>query len=76
MIGYLDKAIRSLVLIMSKTSNYVKTFKVKDGDKDKNHKLMSFPIDNEKLLEKYNAIWTNIELNALPVYKKNKKIRG
>ena len=35
---------------------------------------MSFRIDDEKLLEKYKAIWTkiqnlkNIELNALPVY--------
>ena len=55
-------------------SGYVKTFKVKDGDKDKNNKLMSFRIDDEKLLEKYKAIWTkiedlkNIELNASPVY--------
>ena len=32
-------------------SGYVKTLKVKDGDKDKNNKLMSFHIDN--LLEKY-----------------------
>ena len=35
---------------------------------------MDIHIDNEKLLEKYNDIWTkvensqNIELNALPVY--------
>ena len=35
---------------------------------------MPFPIDDEKLLEKYEAVWTkiedlkNIELNALPVY--------
>ena len=35
---------------------------------------MFFLLDNEKLLEKYKAIWTkvedlkNIELNALPVY--------
>ena len=49
LIGYLDKAIRPLVLIMPKMSGYVKTFKVKEGDKDK---LMSFRIDNEKLLEK------------------------
>ena len=53
---------------------YVKTFKVKDGDKDKNNELMSFRIDNEKLLEKYKPVSTkienfkNIELNALPVY--------
>ena len=73
-IGYIDEVIRPLVLIMPKVSGYVKTFKVKDGDKDKNNKLMSFRIDDEKLLEKYKAIRTkiedfkNIELNALPVY--------
>ena len=65
-----DKAVRPLVFIIPKISGYVKTFKVKD----KNCKLISFRIDNEKLLEKYKAIWTkienlkNIELNALPVY--------
>ena len=38
------------------------------------NKLMSFGIDDEKLLGKYKAVWTkiedlkNIELNALPVY--------
>ena len=59
---------------MSKMSEYVKTFKVKEGDKDKNNKLMSFYIDEEKLLEKCEDLWTkiedlkNIELNALPVY--------
>ena len=69
-----DKAIRPLVLIMPKMNRYVKTFKVKKGDKDKNNKLMYFHIDNKKLLEKYKAIWTktenlkNIELNVLPVY--------
>ena len=53
---------------------YVKTFRVKEKDKDKNNKLMFFSLDDEKLLEKYKAIWTkiedfkNIELNALPVY--------
>ena len=35
MIGYLDKAIRPLISILTKISGYVKTFKVKDGDKDK-----------------------------------------
>ena len=35
---------------------------------------MSFCIDDQKLLEKYKAVWTkiedlkNIKLNALPVY--------
>ena len=52
MIGYLDKAIRQLVLIMSKLSGHVKTFKVKEVDKDKNNKQMSFCIDDEKLFEK------------------------
>ena len=68
LIGYLDKTIRLLVLIMPKMSGYVKTFK------DKNNKLIYFLIDDEKLLEKYKAIWTkiedlkSIELNAFPVY--------
>ena len=61
----------------------VKTFKVKVGDKDKNNKLMSFYIDDDKLLVKYKTIWTkiedslNVKLNALPVhddiYKKQNK---
>ena len=55
LIGYLDKAIRLLVLIMPKISRYDKTFKVNDGDKDKNNKLMCLHIDDEKLLEKYQA---------------------
>ena len=42
-------------------SVHVKKFKVKDGDKDKNNKLLSFCIDKEKLLEKYEAIWTETE---------------
>ena len=51
-------------------SGCVKTFKVED----KNNKLIYYCIDNEKLLEKYKAIWTkskdfkNIQLNILPVY--------
>ena len=70
MIGYSDKTIRPLVLVMPKMSGYVKTFKVKEG----NNKLMSFRIDDEKLLEKYKAIrikiedLKNIKLNALPVH--------
>ena len=70
MIGYLDKAIRPLVLIKSKISGYVKTFK----DEDKISKSNFFRIDDEKLLEKYKTIGTKIEdltsirLNALPVY--------
>ena len=49
MIGYLDKDIGPLVLIMPKMSGYVKTFKVED----KANKIMSFQKNNEKLLEKY-----------------------
>ena len=46
LIGCLHKAIRLLVLIMPKMSGYVKIFKVKDEDKDRNNKLMSFRIDD------------------------------
>ena len=59
---------------MPKTSGYVKTFKIKNRDKEKNNKLMSFRIDDDKLLAKYKTIWTKIEilliikLDALPVY--------
>ena len=49
LIGYLDKTIRPLVLIMPKMSRYLKTFKIKEGD----NKLMSFYKDDEKLLKKY-----------------------
>ena len=47
---------------------------VKSKDGNKGNKLMSFRINDEKLLEKYKNIWTeiedlnNIKLNALPVY--------
>ena len=39
-----DKTVRPLVWIMPKMSGYVKTFKVKEGNKDKINKLMSFHI--------------------------------
>ena len=52
---------RPLVLIIPKMSRYVKTFEVKEGNKNKINKLMSFRIDNEKLLEKYKAILRKIE---------------
>ena len=51
---------RSLVLTMPEMSGYVKTFKVKDGENDKSNKLISFRADDEKLLEKSEAIWTKI----------------
>ena len=43
LIGYLDKDIRPLVLIMPKMSGYAKIFKVED----KNNKLTSFRIEDE-----------------------------
>ena len=57
LIGYLNE-VKRLVLILPKMSGYVKIFKDKDGDKDKNrnNKLMSFRIDDEKLLEKFKSI--------------------
>ena len=36
-------------------SGYVKTFN------DKNKKLLSLPIDDDMLLEKYKTIWAKIE---------------
>ena len=61
LIGYSGKAIKPICLLMPKMNGFVKTFEVKDGDKDEIHKWMSFRIDAEKLLEKYKAIWTKIE---------------
>ena len=49
---------RKLILSISGS---VKTLKVKDIDKDENNNLMSFHIDDEKLLEKYKTTWTKIE---------------
>ena len=37
-------------------SGFVKTFKLKDGDKNKYNETMFFRIDVEKLLEKYKTI--------------------
>ena len=42
---------------MPKMSGYVKKLKVNEG----NNKLMSFCIDDKKLLEKYKAICSKIE---------------
>ena len=55
LIGYLDEVIRTLVFILPKMSRYVKNFKVKDGDKDKNknNKLKFSRKVDDKLLEKY-----------------------
>ena len=38
LIGYSDKAVRPLILIIPKMSGYVQIFKIKDGNKDKNNK--------------------------------------
>ena len=40
---------KPLALILPKMSTYVKTYKVKDVDKDTNNKLIPFHIDAEKL---------------------------
>ena len=61
MIGYSDDVIRPLILILSKTSEYVKVSKDKGGNKNKNNKLMSLRIDDVKVIENYEAIWTNTE---------------
>ena len=57
MIGYLDKVISTLVFIWPKMSGYVKTLKVAD----KNNKLVSFGISDEKLLENYKTVWNKTE---------------
>ena len=57
LIRYSDKAIRLLVLIMPKMSRYVKTFKVED----RNRKLISFCISDEKLLQKDKDVWIKFE---------------
>ena len=54
--GCFDEVIIPLVLILPKMSGYVKTFK------EKNNKSMSLRIDDENLLEKYEAIWTKTDL--------------
>ena len=61
-------------MILLKMSKYVKNFIDKGGDENKNNKLMSLCIDDDKLLEKYETIWAkiedfkNIELDTLPIY--------
>ena len=61
-------------MILPKRSGYVNAFKDKDEDENKNNKLMSLCVDDEKLLEKHKTIWTKIEnlkyiiLDALVVY--------
>ena len=47
-----------LVSISPNKGGYVQTFNVKDGEKDKNNKLMFFRIDDDNLLDKYKTIRT------------------
>ena len=61
LIGFLDKVVRSFGLILLKMKGYFKTFKVRNGNKDKSNKLMSMTIYDEKLLEKFKSIQTKIE---------------
>ena len=56
---YLDEFIKPLFLTLPKISEYIKTFKDKDGNKY--NKLMFFRINDEKLLRKYKAVWTKNE---------------
>ena len=70
-IEYLDEFIKPLFLTLPKISEYIKTFKDKDGNKY--NKLMSFRINDEKLLRKHKAVWTKNEdlkkivLKVLPI---------
>ena len=49
MIGYLEEVIRSVVLMLPEMSGYVKIFKDKDGDNNKNNILMSLLTNDDKL---------------------------
>ena len=55
LIRYLHKVIIPLLLILPKLSDYVRLFK------DKNNILMSFGLNDDKLLGNYETIWSNIE---------------
>ena len=48
LIGYLDEVIKPLVLILPQISG----FQDKGGDKNKNDKLVSLHIDDDKLMKK------------------------
>ena len=47
--------------MLPKMSGYVKKFKNKSGDTNKNDKLISLCIDDNNLLEKFKNILTKIE---------------
>ena len=63
LVGCSDNDVRVSVLIMSKMSGHVKTFKVKQIDEDKDNIFMTFRTDDEKLLEKHKTIWTKTMKN-------------
>ena len=65
LIRYSDKAIKPLVLIMPKMSGYVKTFKIKDGDKDKSNKLMSFRIDHESYQKNIKLFGLRLKISKI-----------
>ena len=66
LIGYSGDVIRTLILIRLKMSGYVKT--------PYDNELMSFRIDDEKLSEKSESTWRNVEelkgvvFTTLPVH--------
>ena len=67
-IGYKDgNIIRLLCIILPQMSGYIKYFE----DKGKN---VSFMIENESVLAKYNEIWNkikstlNIKLHSMPIF--------
>ena len=43
-------------------SGYAKTFKVKDGDKDKKNKLMSSHIDDKKPVKNLKLFWLKLKI--------------
>ena len=47
--------------MLPKKSVYIKTFKAKGGDKNKNNEFISLCIDDYKLLRKRKTIWAKIE---------------
>ena len=49
LIGYLEEVTRLVVLMLPEMSGYVKIFKDKDGDNNKNNILMSLLINDDKL---------------------------
>ena len=70
LIGYLDEVTRSLVLMLPEMDGFVETFKVKGKDKNKNNKLMSFRIDDDKLIS-IDSLFLNGNKYQLQVYLDN-----